>query len=152
MRGRQGRGGPSFTSRSVGCPDSHFPWTRFGGGIPVAPMQLTPGTRLGPYEVLGPLGAGGMGRVFRARDVNLDRPVAVKVLREDCVRDPEWLARFDREARLLATLSHPNIATVHGLDEVDGLRYLVMELVPGETLARRLAGGPLPTAEALAVA
>src|SRR5438093_725010 len=114
-------------------------------------MELTSGTRLGPYEILGPLGAGGMGRVFRARDVKLDRPVAIKVLRDDCVHDPVWLARFDREARRLATLSHPNIATVHGLDEVDGLRYLVMELVPGQTLAQRLTSGPLPAAEALAV-
>src|SRR3954469_10882438 len=112
-------------------------------------MELTPGTRLGPYEILGPLGAGGMGRVFRARDVKLDRPVAIKVLRDDCVHDPAWLGRFDREARLLATLNHPNIATVHGLDEADGLRYLVMELVPGQTLARRLARGPLPPDEAL---
>src|SRR3954451_20791238 len=114
-------------------------------------MALNQGTRLGPYEILGPLGAGGMGRVFRARDVKLDRPVAIKVLREDCAHDPGWLARFDREARLLAALNHPNVATVHGLGEVDGLRYLVMELVPGETLARGLALGPLPLAEALAV-
>src|SRR3954447_14174376 len=114
-------------------------------------MAVNQGTRLGPYEILGPLGAGGMGRVFRARDVKLDRPVAIKVLRDDWVHDPEWLARFDREARLLATLNHPNIATIHGLDEADGLRYLVMELVPGQTLARRLARGPLPLDEALAV-
>src|SRR3954452_25570266 len=114
-------------------------------------MAVNQGTRLGPYEILGPLGAGGMGRVFRARDVKLDRPVAIKVLRDDWVHDPEWLARFDREARLLATLNHPNIATVHGLDEADGLRYLVMELVPGQTLGQRLVRGPLPAAEALAV-
>src|SRR5262245_61344818 len=114
-------------------------------------MNLTPGTRLGHYEILGPLGAGGMGRVFRARDVKLDRPVAIKVLRDDCIHDPKWLARFNREARLLARLSHPNIATVHGLDEVAGLRYIVMELVPGQTLAQRLERGPLPAAEALAV-
>src|SRR4051794_12229148 len=114
-------------------------------------MELTPGTRLGPYEILGPLGAGGMGRVYRARDVKLDRPVAIKVLRDDSAGDPGWLARFDREARLLAALNHPNIATVHGLDEADGLPYLVMELVPGQTLARRLAGGPLPPDEALGV-
>ncbi len=114
-------------------------------------MQLASGTRLGPYEILGPLGTGGMGRVFRARDVKLDRPVAIKVLRDDYAQDPDWLARFEREARLLATLNHPGIATVHGLDEVDGLRYLVMELVPGQTLAQRLARGPLPADEALAV-
>src|SRR5262245_33344124 len=107
-------------------------------------MNLTQGTRLGPYEILEPLGAGGMGRVFRARDVKLNRPVAIKVLREDWAGDPDWLARFESEARLLATLNHPNIATVHGLDETDGTRYLVMELVPGQTLAQRLARGPLP--------
>src|SRR5206468_10322420 len=89
--------------------------------------------------------------VYRARDVKLDRPVAIKVLRDDCVHEPEWLARFEREARLLATLNHPNIATVHGLDEADGARCLVMELVPGQTLAQRLARGPLPVEEALAV-
>jgi hypothetical protein len=114
-------------------------------------MNLTQGTRLGHYEILGPLGAGGMGRVFRARDVNLDRPVAIKILRDDCAQDPQWLARFEREARLLATLNHPNLATVHGLNEADGSRYLVMELVPGQTLAQRLARGPLPAGEALAV-
>jgi len=92
-----------------------------------------------------------MGRVFRARDVKLNRPVAIKVLRTDWAHNPEWLARFEREAQLLATLNHPNIATVHGLDEADGSRYLVMELVPGQTLAQRLARGPLPINEALAV-
>jgi hypothetical protein len=114
-------------------------------------MELPQGTRLGPYEILGPLGAGGMGRVFRARDVKLDRPVAIKVLRADWAHDPEWLARFEREARLLATLNHPNIATVHGLGEADGSCYLAMELVPGQTLAQRLARGPLPADEALSV-
>lgn len=114
-------------------------------------MTLTPGTRLGPYEVLGPLGGGGMGEVYRARDARLGREVAVKVLREDYAADPEWRARFEREARLLASLNHGNIATVHGLDESEGTRYLVMELVPGQTLADRLAEGPLPLEEALGV-
>jgi hypothetical protein len=114
-------------------------------------MELTPGNRLGPYEILGPLGTGGMGQVFRARDVKLNRPVAIKVLRGDYAQDPDWLARFEREARLLAALSHGNIATVHGLDEADGSRYLVMELVPGQTLAQRLVRGPLAIEEALAV-
>ncbi len=114
-------------------------------------MPLSSGARLGPYEILSPLGSGGMGQVYRARDVKLDRPVALKVLRDDYASDPEWLARFEREARLLATLNHPNIATVHGLDEVDGRRYLAMELVPGQSLAQRLASGPLPPAEALDV-
>jgi hypothetical protein len=114
-------------------------------------MSLTPGSRLGHYEILGPLGAGGMGQVFRARDIQLDRPVAIKMLRNDRAGDFEWLARFEREARLLAGLNHGNIATVHGLHEADGTRYLVMELVPGQTLAQRLQRGPLPVAEALAV-
>src|SRR5262249_1618935 len=114
-------------------------------------MGLTPGTRLGPYEILGSLGAGGMGQVFCARDVNLDRRVAIKVVHDASADDAAWLARFDREARLLAALTHPNIATVHGLDEVEGMHYLVMELVPGETLAQRLTGGPLPLDEALRV-
>jgi eukaryotic-like serine/threonine-protein kinase len=114
-------------------------------------MALTEGSWLGHYEILGPLGVGGMGQVYRARDARLDREVAIKVLRDDYVRDPDWLARFEREARLLAALNHANIATVHGLDEADGVRYLVMELVPGTTLAQRLAHGPLPLDEALGV-
>ena len=114
-------------------------------------MGLTPGTRLGPYEIVGPLGAGGMGQVWHARDVKLDRPVAIKVLKDASADDPAWLARFDREARLLAALTHPNIAIVYGLDGCEGLRYLVMELDPGQTLARRLIGGALPLDEALQV-
>jgi hypothetical protein len=114
-------------------------------------MALTPGTRLGNYEVLGPLDAGGMGQVYRARDIKLGREVAIKVLHDDYAQDPDWLARFEREARLLAALNHANIATVHGLDEVGGSRYLIMELVPGQTLARLLAAGPLPVDEVLAV-
>ncbi len=114
-------------------------------------MALTQGTRLGNYEVLGPLDAGGMGQVYRARDARLGREVAIKVLRDDYAQDPDWLVRFEREARLLAALNHANIATVHGLDEADGNRYLIMELVPGQTLARRLAAGPLPVGEALGV-
>jgi hypothetical protein len=113
--------------------------------------MLTPGARLGHYEILAPLGNGGMGQVYRARDTRLAREVAVKVLREDYARDPEWLARFEREAHLLATLIHGNIATVHGLDEAGGSRYLVMELVPGQTLDARLLRGPLPVEEALDV-
>jgi Tol biopolymer transport system component len=115
-------------------------------------MPLTPGSRLGPYEVLSPLGAGGMGEVFRARDSRLGRDVAVKVLPEAFAADPERLARFEREARLLASLSHPNIAGIHGLEEVGGHRHLILELVEGETLAERLTRGPLPVDEALDVA
>jgi hypothetical protein len=114
-------------------------------------MALTQGTRLGQYEVLGPLNAGGMGQVYRARDARLGREVAIKVLRDDYAQDPEWLARFEREAHLLANLNHAAIATVHGLDEADGTRYLVMELVPGQTLAAGLLRGPLPLDEALAI-
>jgi hypothetical protein len=114
-------------------------------------MAITQGTQLGQYEVLGPLDAGGMGRIYRARDRELGREVAIKVLREDYADDEDWLARFKSEARLLASLNHPNIATVHGLHEADGTRYLVMELVPGETLARRLSRGPMPLGEALDV-
>jgi hypothetical protein len=114
-------------------------------------MALTQGTRLGQYEVLAPLEAGGMGQVYRARDARLGREVAIKVLRDDYANDPDWLGRFEREARLLATLNHANIAIVHGLDEANGNRYLVMELVPGQTLARHIAAGPLPVDEALAI-
>ena len=114
-------------------------------------MSLTPGSRLGPYEVISPLGAGGMGEVFRARDSRLGRDVAVKVLPAAFALDPERLARFEREARLLASLSHQNIAGIHGLEESEGHRHLILELVEGETLAARIARGPLPIDEALDV-
>src|SRR5512134_35336 len=100
-------------------------------------MPLSPGTRLGPYEIVAPLGAGGMGEVFRARDPRLGREVAIKVLPDAVARDPERLARFEREARLLAALSHPGIASIFGVEEADGARALVMELVEGPTLAER---------------
>lgn len=114
-------------------------------------MNLAAGTRLGPYEIVGPLGAGGMGEVFRARDPRLGRDVAIKALPEAFAGDAERLARFEREARLLASLSHPHIAGIHGLEEVEGRRYLVLEFVEGETLAARLARGPLPVLEALQI-
>jgi len=114
-------------------------------------MPLTPGARRGPYEILAPLGAGGMGEVYRARDTRLGRDVAVKALPAEFAADAERLARFQREARLLATLNHPNIAAIYGLEEADGARYLVLEIVEGESLAQRLAAGPLPVEEALAV-
>jgi serine/threonine-protein kinase len=97
-------------------------------------MALTPGTRLGTYEILAPLGAGGMGEVYQARDTKLGREVAIKVLPEAFSQDEERLARFEREARLLASLNHPNIATLYGLEQQGGVEFLVMELVPGETL------------------
>ncbi len=114
-------------------------------------MTLTPGTRLGSYDVLAPLGAGGMGEVYRARDTRLGREVAIKALPAEFASDPERLARFEREARLLASLSHPNIAGIHGLEVVDGARYLVLEFVEGDTLAARLAHGPLPVDECIDV-
>ncbi len=101
-------------------------------------MSLASGTRLASYEILSPLGAGGMGEVYRARDSRLGREVAIKVLPDVFTKDPERLARFEREARLLASLNHPNIGTIHGLEESDGTRFLVLELVPGETLAERI--------------
>jgi eukaryotic-like serine/threonine-protein kinase len=107
-------------------------------------MPLSAGTRLGPYEILAPLGAGGMGEVYRAKDTKLDREVAIKVLPAALAQDPERLARFEREAKVLASLNHPNIATIHGVEESGGVRALVMELVPGESLQ-----GPLPLETAL---
>jgi Tol biopolymer transport system component len=107
--------------------------------------------RLGPYEIVAPLGAGGMGEVYRARDSRLGREVAVKSLPAAFAQDPERLARFEREAKLLASMSHPNIAGIHGLEEVAGARYLVLEFVEGETLAARIARGALPVDETLAI-
>ncbi len=107
-------------------------------------MALTAGARLGPYEILAPIGAGGMGEVYRGRDTKLDREIAIKVLPAALARDPERLARFEREAKVLASLNHPNIAQIYGVEESDGVRALVMELVPGETLK-----GPLPLERAL---
>ncbi len=115
-------------------------------------MVLPAHTHLGPYEILAPLGVGGMGEVYRARDTRLRRDVAVKVLPPSFAADRERLARFEREAHLLASLNNPNIAAIYGLEESDGTRYLVLELVPGETLAERLASGPLPVRETLEVA
>jgi serine/threonine-protein kinase len=114
--------------------------------------MLTGGTRLGPYEIVAPIGAGGMGEVYRARDARLHRDVAIKVLPEAVARDPERLARFEREAQVLAALNHPHIGSIYGLEEADGVRALVLELVPGETLAERIAAGPIPVDEALAIA
>src|ERR1017187_7772342 len=107
-------------------------------------MSLTPGTRLGPYEILAAIGAGGMGEVYKARDTKLDREVAIKVLPAALAQDPERLARFEREAKVLASLNHPNIAQIYGVEESGGVRALVMELVPGQTLK-----GPLPLETAL---
>src|SRR5713226_8014147 len=115
-------------------------------------MPLSAGTHLGPYEILSALGAGGMGVVYRARDTRLKREVALKVLPEGVSQDPERLARFQREAELLATLNHPNIAAVYGLEKSDGVTGLVLELVEGETLADVIARGPLALGDALPIA
>jgi serine/threonine-protein kinase len=115
-------------------------------------MALTSGSRLGPYEITGPLGVGGMGEVYRATDTNLKRQVALKVLPESVAGDADRLARFQREAEVLAALNHPNIAQIHGLERSGGATALVMELVEGPTLADRLVEGPVPQGQALAIA
>jgi len=115
-------------------------------------MALTPGTRIGPYEVSAQIGEGGMGEVYRATDTNLGRQVAIKVLPDAVAQDSERLARFDREARTLATLNHPGIAQIYGVEKQDGQTALVMELVEGPTLADRIAQGAIPVDEALPIA
>src|SRR5262245_7817458 len=115
--------------------------------------MIAAGTRVGPYEIVSWLGAGGMGEVYRARDTKLHREVALKTLPEELMGQPERLARLKQEARVLASLNHPGIATVHGLEESDrGLPVLVMELVEGQTLEDRLRSGPLPLHETVKVA
>src|SRR5947207_13813040 len=115
-------------------------------------MGLIAGARVGPYEILSALGAGGMGEVSRARDTRLNRDVEIKLLLPSVADDPERLARFSREAHTLAALNHPNIAHIHGLEESDGVRALVMELVEGEDLAQRIARGAIPLDEVLPIA
>lgn len=111
--------------------------------------MLAAGTRLGPYEILAPLGAGGMGEVYRARDPRLGRQVAIKILPPDLASDPERLCRFEQEARAASSLSHPHILAVFDFRSGGGLCYLVTELLEGETLRARLAGGALPPAFSL---
>ena len=115
-------------------------------------MSLQPGTTLGPYQVIAKIGEGGMGEVYQARDTKLDRDVALKVLPEAFTSDPERLARFEREAKVLASLNHPNIGSIYGLEEADGVRALVLELVDGPTLADRIKQGAIPIDEALPIA
>jgi serine/threonine protein kinase len=115
-------------------------------------MPLQAGTRLGVYEILAQIGVGGMGEVYRARDMRLKRDVALKVLPDSFAQDTDRLARFQREAELLATLNHPNIAGIYGLEESNGVRALVLELVEGPTLADRIAKGPITLDEALPIA
>ncbi len=138
---------------------SSTPGVLDGGAVGVAAgLVSTPahtvltGRRLGVYQITAPLGKGGMGEVYRARDTRLGRDVAIKILPRAFTSDPDRLARFEREARVLASLNHPNIATIHGIEDADGIRALVMELIDGETLAERIAKGPIPIATTLPLA
>ena len=115
-------------------------------------MSLDRGQQLAHYEILEPIGKGGMGEVYRAKDSKLGRDVAIKVLRDEFAQDQERLRRFQREAKVLASLNHPNIAAIYGLEQSGEIHYLVLELVPGETLAERIARGPIPVEEALDIA
>src|SRR5256885_1264019 len=115
-------------------------------------MSLTAGTRIGPYQISSQIGEGGMGVVFRALDTKLQRDVALKLLPDHFADDPERLARFQREAQVLASLNHPNIAHIYGLEESANTRCIVMELVEGETLQERLKRGRIPIDEALPIA
>jgi len=115
-------------------------------------MALTPGTRLGTYDIVAAIGAGGMGEVYRAHDTKLGRDVALKILPESFTHDPDRVVRFRREAQVLGSLNHPNIAAIYGLEEAEGFSALVLELVDGPTLADRIARGPIPLDEALPIA
>src|SRR5215469_3728621 len=112
-------------------------------------MALAPGTHLGPYEIQSPLGTGGMGEVYRARDTRLERAVAVKILPAHLSSDPTRKQRFEREAKTISSLNHPHICVLHDVGHQDGVDYLVMECVEGETLAKRLEQGPLPLEQVL---
>ena len=107
-------------------------------------MPIASGTRFGPYEIISSAGAGGMGEVYRARDTRLDRTVAIKILPQHLSSDPVRKQRFEREAKTISGLNHPNICTLYDVGSQDGVDYLVMECVEGETLAKRLEKGPLP--------
>src|SRR5499427_2114304 len=112
-------------------------------------MPLISGTKLGPYEIVSPLGAGGMGEVYRARDSRLERTVAIKILPKEMSADPVRKQRFEREAKTISSLNHPHICVLHDIGHQDGTDYLVMECVEGDTLAKRLEGGPLPLDQVL---
>src|SRR5215467_11012487 len=115
-------------------------------------MALTTGTRIGPYEIKSPLGQGGMGVVYRAHDTKLGRDVAIKALPDAFANDADRLQRFQREAQVLASLNHPNIAHIYGLEAAEKTQCIVMELVEGETLQDRLRRGPIPLDQALPIA
>src|SRR5438874_11114047 len=114
-------------------------------------MAIRIGTKLGSHEITALLGKGGMGEVYRARDLKLKREVAIKILPDEFSRDADRVARFQREAEVLASLNHPNIATIYDVQEAAESRYLVLELVEGETLAERIARGPVPVEEAVGI-
>src|SRR5580704_15509265 len=141
---RDERERPAFLARACG-PDQAL---RRG----VESLLAFESRRIGPYQVVSLLGAGGMGEVYRAHDPQLGRDVAIKVLPPQYVANPERLARFEREARLLAALSHPNIATIYGIEQTEAGQALVLELIEGPTLAEHLEAGPLPVDEALSIA
>src|SRR5262249_6704210 len=114
-----------------------------------AAMTLLTGFRLGPYEILSPLGAGGMGEVYRARDTRLERTVAIKILSQDRIATPEVRQRFEREAKTVSQLAHPHICTLYDVGREGETEYLVMELLEGEALSERLSRGPLPVEQTL---
>src|SRR5262245_29835825 len=115
-------------------------------------MSLVNGSRIGPYEIVSPLGAGGMGEVYRARDPKLNRDVALKILPSEFAFGADRLARFKREAQVLASLDHPNIGAIYGFEDSDAMHALVLQLVEGPTLADRIAHGAIPLGEALSIA
>ncbi len=114
-------------------------------------MALSLGTKLGPYEIAAPLGAGGMGEVYRARDTRLDRTVAIKILPAQFTSDPVSRQRFEREAKVISSLNHPHICVLHDIGRQDGVDYIVMECLEGETLAKRLEKGPLLLGQVLKI-
>src|SRR5215471_18668099 len=115
-------------------------------------MSLSSGTHLGPYEIIQPIGAGGMGQGYRARDTRLNRTVAIKVLPPEFASRSDWKQRFEREAQTITSLNHPHICTLHDVGQQDGIDYLVIEFLEGQTLAERLERGALPLDEALKIA
>jgi serine/threonine protein kinase len=144
--------GRSDYSRHNGVYEEKSPFGGRPARIIVSPLPLAPGARLGVYEVTAQIGEGGMGQVFRARDTKLDRDIAIKILPAAFAHDVDRLARFQREAKTLASLNHPNIAIIHGLEQAGDVHALVMEFVNGEDLSQRIARGAIPLDEALPIA
>src|SRR5262249_13909431 len=127
-------------------------WPAAAAQLIIKPVLLEPGQYVGPYQITSFLAAGGMGEVYRARDLKLKREVAIKILPDEFSRDTDRINRFQREAEVLASLNHPNIASIYGLEETEGARFLVLEFVDGETLAERIIRGPIPLEEGLDIA